>query len=91
MSVIEAVRHGCLPLLPDRLSYPEIMPADAHSRILYGSPAEMVDKLADMLLKPAQYLKLRQRLALAMDAFSWENRIGFFDEQLAGMARPGGR
>jgi glycosyltransferase involved in cell wall biosynthesis len=28
MSVIEAVRAGCRPLLPDRLSYPELFPKE---------------------------------------------------------------
>ena len=34
ISVVEAIRCGCMPLLPARLSYPEIIPNDFHSRVL---------------------------------------------------------
>ncbi len=36
VSVVEAVYCGCRPVLPNRLSYPELLPRDAHSRALYA-------------------------------------------------------
>ncbi len=41
MSVIEAVRAGCRPLLPRRLSYPELFP----EVFLYKNTADLYDKL----------------------------------------------
>ncbi|MBU2603298.1 MAG: DUF3524 domain-containing protein [Actinobacteria bacterium] len=35
VSIVEAVYCGCRPVLPDRLSYPELLPRDAHARALY--------------------------------------------------------
>ncbi|TFG42538.1 MAG: hypothetical protein E4H43_03000 [Bacteroidia bacterium] len=35
ISVIEAMLMGCVPLLPDRLSYPEILPEEFHEHFLY--------------------------------------------------------
>ncbi|MDC7233727.1 MAG: DUF3524 domain-containing protein [Spirochaetales bacterium] len=35
ISVVEAVSAGCIPLLPDRLAYPEVLPREFHSPCLY--------------------------------------------------------
>ena len=47
IAVIEAVRAGCRPLLPNRLSYPELFAEE----YLYGED-EFVDKFAEALHKP---------------------------------------
>ena len=64
ISVIEAVRAGCRPLLPDRLSYPELFPG----QYLYGE-GELFGRLKSLL-------KSRERLngSLAVnltEKFSW--------------------
>ncbi|WP_228721349.1 MULTISPECIES: tRNA-queuosine alpha-mannosyltransferase domain-containing protein [Desulfosediminicola] len=46
ISVLEAVRAGCRPLLPNRLSYPELF----DSSFLY-SEGELVDKLEDAITR----------------------------------------
>jgi len=45
-SVIEAVRCGCLPLLPKRLAYPEHFPEDLHDLFFYDGFDGLVDRLA---------------------------------------------
>jgi len=45
ISVIEAVRYGCIPLLPDRLAYPEILPKAFHSDFLYKNQENLIEKL----------------------------------------------
>ncbi len=35
-AVCEAIYCGCRPLLPDRLSYPELIPPEVHGEVLYG-------------------------------------------------------
>lgn len=35
ISVVEAIAAGAVPVLPDRLSYPEVVPAEWHSGALY--------------------------------------------------------
>lgn len=42
ISVVEAVGMGCIPLLPQRLAYPEIMPLEHHGSILYTSYSDLV-------------------------------------------------
>jgi len=73
MSVIEAIRWGCLPLLPNRLSYPEIIPEALHSDFLYQDNRDMVGKLAFLIENFHLFQKKRRQLADAMMRFRWEN------------------
>ncbi len=86
MSVVEAARCGCLPLVPDRLSYPEIIPSEHHEEFLYRSPADLVEKLCRILSDPLAWECRRRRLSGTMDRFSWKNRIEAFDAHLAALA-----
>jgi len=64
ISVIEAVRAGCVPLLPDCLSYPELFPA----QYLYTS-GELFDPLKAILNDPARLCRVPpQNLT---NRFSW--------------------
>ncbi len=49
IAVMEAMYAGCMPLLPRRLVYPEIIPSDLHKRCLYDSPDDLVDRLSQEL------------------------------------------
>jgi len=72
ISVVEAVRHGCFPLLPNRLSYPEIMPEKFHEQILFRSTADLGRKLEKFLQDPDPFLPMRQSLSDYAIRFSWE-------------------
>ena len=82
ISVVEAIRHGCLPLLPDRLSYPEIIPKRFHSDFLYRDQADLVRKLRRLLSDLQAYGGKRQKLAEAMGRYAWEECIGPYDNAL---------
>jgi glycosyltransferase involved in cell wall biosynthesis len=66
IAVIEAIRAGCMPLLPNSLSYPELYP----DTFLYKE-GELVQKLASLLKVSRNY----QAGARQIDTnrFSWEN------------------
>ena len=64
MAVIEAVRAGCHPLLPDRLSYPELFPAE----FLYED-GELVGRLQTLLQNPSRLD--RSRAKVLTEKFSW--------------------
>jgi glycosyltransferase involved in cell wall biosynthesis len=51
VSVMEAIRLGCLPLLPRRLTYPAIVGGD--DGFLYDDPAEIAGKAAALLRQAA--------------------------------------
>lgn len=85
ISVVEAVRQGCIPLLPRRLSYPEIMPDDCHSKILYRTKEEFIEKIKDMLLNSQTYLPIQKKLSAFMEQFSWEIIVKEYDTVLEKM------
>jgi len=82
ISVVEAVRCGCIPLLPARLAYPEIIPDEFHSRVLYRDQKDLVQKLSQLIRDYGPFQDLRRSLSNAMGRFSWENLISLYDEEL---------
>jgi len=87
MAVIEAVRFGCLPLLPARLAYPEIIPQEFHSRVLYRDQKELVQKLLRLIRDYAQFQELRLQLSTVMGRYAWVNVAHRYDEELGKLAR----
>jgi glycosyltransferase involved in cell wall biosynthesis len=65
MAVIEAVRAGCRPLLPERLSYPELFPRE----FLYEE-GEFVQRLKECILNRKRLSP--ERAAELTSAFSWD-------------------
>jgi glycosyltransferase involved in cell wall biosynthesis len=92
VAVVEAIRCGCLPLLPARLSYPEIIPDDFHDAVFYRSDEELNAMLLQRLADYPRQQGLRRRLAAAMGRFSWAHLIERYDAELERLAgRPRGR
>jgi glycosyltransferase involved in cell wall biosynthesis len=86
ISVVEAVRCGCLPLLPSRLAYPEILPKEAHADCLYEGSRDMAEKLARLLTGLDSLEDLRNALSTSMVRFAWENVIAAYDATLENLA-----
>jgi len=73
ISVIEAAVAGALPLLPRRLSYPEIVPPEYAGACLYESSDELVERLCAALADPDP--TRHDALAIAADLrerFDWK-------------------
>jgi glycosyltransferase involved in cell wall biosynthesis len=49
LAILEAILAGCRPLLPDRLSYPEVVPREFHDRCLYPSDSHLSQWLRNAL------------------------------------------
>lgn len=41
IAIVEAIMLGCFPLLPNRLSYPELIPQEFYAQMLYETPDEL--------------------------------------------------
>ncbi len=85
--MIEAIRYGCIPLLPDRLSYPEIIPEAFHDDFLYQDQTKLVDKLCFLISDYPKFHAKCQNISEAMGRFAWENMIGKYDAVLDDLAR----
>jgi hypothetical protein len=48
--VVQAIYCNCFPLLPDRLAYPEHIPAERREQHIYRDPARMVAMLRERIL-----------------------------------------
>lgn len=86
LAVAEAVAAGALPILPRRLSYPELVAPDLADRCLYpdGEPptAALVRALADRAARERDAAVARRHV----ERFSWPRLIGAYDELLEAAA-----
>jgi glycosyltransferase involved in cell wall biosynthesis len=73
-SVVEAVYCECVPLLPNRLSYPDLFPIEKHSNYFYKDEADLLQKLKDI-----EDCKNRGPLQKSVDKFCWGNMAPIYD------------
>jgi glycosyltransferase involved in cell wall biosynthesis len=80
-SVVEACYCGSFPLLPDRLSYPELIPRSQHAACLYQGFEDLVNRLGDALRHPESMraFSLQQEMA----RFDWSRMAPRYDARLA--------
>ena len=95
ISVMEAVALGCFPLLPRRLSYPELIPGEFHKDAIYADEQDLEKKLASLLTCPdrydaSRYDASRQKLSVHAGGFSWDRMIRVWDREFEGMVKRGG-
>ncbi|THB73246.1 MAG: DUF3524 domain-containing protein [Desulfobacteraceae bacterium] len=79
ISMVEAARFGAIPLVPDRLSYPEIIPQACHESCVYQSQRDLILKLETILTHPYHYKNISETLAGAMQDFAWSRVIASYD------------
>jgi glycosyltransferase involved in cell wall biosynthesis len=77
MSVVEAVYCGCYPLLPQRLSYPELFPASAFRFNFYQGFEELVTLLSRAVENIAHIRRISFRSH--MEKYSWQNIAPLYD------------
>jgi len=82
IAVVEAIRCGCIPILPRRLSYPELVPPSFHKDCLYEDATDFVEKLCALVTDLSRFEALREPLSTAMERFSWERCISHYDRIL---------
>ncbi len=78
ISIVEAMSFGAIPLLPDRLAYPEVLPEKYHSTLLYIHQEDLLKKW-DRLQSDSSLSGMRKYLSEAMQQYSWKNIAPVFD------------
>lgn len=84
IAVMEAIHAGCMPLLPRRLVYPELIPPELHDRCLYDHPDDLVERIARELQSPATERDRWRRIAAR---HAWPRVIDAYDELFETVAR----
>ena len=85
ISVVEAVAAGNHPLLPRRLSYPEVIPPACHEACLYADDAALAEMLIRLLATPP--VAAPRGLAAAMERYSWRSLAAAYDALFAEYGR----
>ena len=76
ISVLEAMYCGCVPVLPRRLSYPELLPAEHHDACLYDDGA-LADRL-EATIRDLPMLKQRDFHSVAA-RYDWRRMAPVWD------------
>lgn len=76
-SVVQAMYCGCAALLPDRLAYPEHVPNEARTRVLYGAAESLADRLRQLLV-PSGCLKC-DAVANYVQRYDWQQLAPVYD------------
>ena len=80
VSTVEALYCGCFPVVPRRYNYPDLVPAALHSRCLWESEEDLVEKLRTAIsgVDHGTALALRE----SAQRFEWARVIGEWDQVL---------
>jgi glycosyltransferase involved in cell wall biosynthesis len=82
VAVVEAVYCGCVPVLPRRLAYPEVIPEAYHDCCLYDDFEGLLARLRWALEDPSAARRATADLPAAMAHFDWSAMAPQYDEVL---------
>jgi len=83
VSVVEAIYARCFPVLPNRLSYPELIPEEHHSACLYEGFEGLVRRLRWAVEHVEDARRMADSLRRAVSRFDWRILVPTYDAQLA--------
>lgn len=86
LGTLEAIRSGLLPVLPDDLAYPELLPPDPAVRdlCLYARDENLAQRLARALdvARTGANSEERESLGRSTDRFAWPELVARYDSWL---------
>jgi glycosyltransferase involved in cell wall biosynthesis len=88
VAVVEAIYSGCFPVLPDRLSFPELIPQVHHDICLYRDFDGLLARLRWALANPDAARAIAHQLRSAVVDFDWARVAPVYD-RLLGETGPG--
>jgi glycosyltransferase involved in cell wall biosynthesis len=87
ISILEAIYCRTFPILPRRLSYPELIPEFFHEACLYRDATGLLARLKSALTQPEKTAALVAELAPAAARFDWEHVAPAYDSFTNAMGR----
>jgi glycosyltransferase involved in cell wall biosynthesis len=81
VGVVEAIAAGCVPVLPDCLSYPEIVPPAHHASVLHAEGGFRA-RLAEVVADVGAARRATDGLAESMERFAWPVVAAMLDDAL---------
>ena len=85
-SIVQAMYCGVIPLLPNRLAYPQHIPNNLHDKLLYGDNSELVPKLKALIAESSQMD--RDVLKAHVAGYDWSRMAVEYDQVLASSRLP---
>ncbi|MDX1664197.1 MAG: hypothetical protein R3272_10400, partial [Candidatus Promineifilaceae bacterium] len=79
ISILEAIYCHTFPILPDRLSYPEIIPGAYHDHCLYENEAGLLKRLGRALSNRQAAARTAQILATEVVRYDWTQLAPRYD------------
>jgi glycosyltransferase involved in cell wall biosynthesis len=86
VAVVEAIAAGAFPILPRRLSYPELVPADFHARSLYDDDDQLVAQLRWALANRPAARAIAAELVPVMRKYGWGRVATAYDDRFDRLA-----
>lgn len=86
ISVVESIAAGAIPLLPNRLSYPEILPHTYHSSLLYSDVGDLTNRFIT-LNNETLSTKWRGELQDSAKKFIRRDSVSLLDQMCSAMAQ----
>ncbi|MFH2072938.1 MAG: DUF3524 domain-containing protein [Actinomycetota bacterium] len=71
VSVVEAMYAGALPILPDRLVYPERVPAGLEGLCLYRTSRQLADRLTAVAADPSIARSVSEVVRQSVEQYDW--------------------
>jgi len=82
IAAVEAMAAGAMPVFPDRLSYPELVPHQVHAETLYTTDDDLDRLLLAAVTEADQRSGIRSIVAQAMRRFSWSKMGPLYDDTI---------
>jgi glycosyltransferase involved in cell wall biosynthesis len=82
ISIVEAIYSQTFPILPARLSYPEIVPPLHHAHCLYENQEKLIERLRWALANIPSARRLACELASTVSRFDWRVMAARYDRKL---------
>lgn len=82
IAIVEAMAAGALPVLPNRLVYPERLPVAHHGRCLYDDTRTLVSNVRWVLENRTEAIEIGNDLAKTVEKYDWSTVAPVYDAVL---------